>query len=429
VVWLGIWLFYLTDWIGQDYFSPQGFGFFFFLVTMAIVVRWLAARDAAGQGGLIKAPSRLVGRLPRPARFLVDRVLEREPMRAEQLSPLARAGLMAIFLVIYGFTIAGHQLTPFFIAGGAGVLLILLRVRWPSLLILMGVMIAAWVAFMAVAFLIGHFQNVAGYVGTLSDSISANLTGRLLGSDGHRDVVIARLGFSVAVWALAGLGIVRRLRAGRWDVTAVALAIAPFPLFAVQQYGGEMLLRIYLFSLPFMALLIAFALLPRRPEDSSRFVGATVVVASLALVVAFMLTRYGNERIESFTAGEVAAVQTLYEIAPKGSMLVSIDGDVPWKNIRYEEYRYRPSGGSYYQDLESMYATMILHPGPVYLIVTRAQAAYAELLLGATPEEWTAFEDQLFETGWFQIVSQTPDATIARFIPPPPTSSAGSKKG
>jgi hypothetical protein len=169
--------------------------------------------------------------------------------------------------------------------------------------------------------------------------------------------------------------------------------------------------------------------MPRRREDSSRFVGATVVVVSLALVVAFMLTRYGNERIESFTAGEVAAVQTLYEIAPKGSMLVSIDGDVPWKNTRYEEYRYRPSGGSYYEDLEAMYTVMSLHPGPVYLIVTRAQAAYAELLLGATPEEWNAFEERLYGSGWFQIVSQTPDATIARFIPPAPTSQAGSKKG
>jgi hypothetical protein len=422
VVWLGIWLFYLTDWIGQDYFSPQGFGFFFFLVAMTVLVRWLAARDAAGQGGSIKPAPALVRRLPRPARFLFDRVFEREPMRAEKLSPAARAGLMAIFLVIYGFTIAGHQLTPFFIAGGAGVLLILMRVRWPSLLILMGVMIAAWVAFMAVAFLIGHFQNVAGYVGTLSDSISANLTGRLLGSEGHRDVVVARLGFSVMVWVVAGLGILRRLHAGRWDVTAVALALAPFPLFAVQQYGGEMLLRIYLFSLPFMALLMAFALLPRLRQDSSRFVGVTVVVASIALVGGFMLTRYGNERIESFTAGEVAAVQTLYKIAPKGSMLVSIDGDVPWKNIRYEEYRYRPSGGSYYQDLEGMYAVMSLHPGPVYLIVSRAQAAYAELLLGATPEEWTAFEEQLFDTGWFQIVYQTPDATIARFLLPAATS-------
>jgi hypothetical protein len=425
-VWLGIWLFYLTDWIGQDYFAPQAFGFFLFLTVTAVLVRWLAARDSGGdavdEGASSVAGPPLIGRLPRPFRFLAIRIYERRPMRAETLSPARRAGLMAAFLVIFGFTIAGHQLTPFFVSVAVGALMLLARVRWPSLPILMGVMIAAWIAFAAVAFLIGHFQNVAGYVGTLSDSLVANLTSRLDGSQGHRDVVVVRLGFAVAVWILAGAGILRRLHAGRWDVTAVALAAAPFPLFAVQQYGGEMLLRIYLFSLPFMALLIAFALLPRRRDELSKFVGVFVVVMSVALLVPFMVARYGNERIESFRPGEVAAVEQLYRIAPEGSMLVSVDGDVPWKSIRYERYRYRPTADSYYQDLDGMFAEMSRYNGPVYLIVNRAQGAYAEMILGASPDEWAAFEQQLYATGWFQIVSRTPDATIARFVPPEPTS-------
>jgi hypothetical protein len=62
-VWLGIWLFYLTDWIGQDYFSPQAFGFFFFLTTTAVLVRWFAARDVAGGGASFGAGLPLVGRL------------------------------------------------------------------------------------------------------------------------------------------------------------------------------------------------------------------------------------------------------------------------------------------------------------------------------------------------------------------------------
>jgi hypothetical protein len=422
-VWLGIWLFYLADWIGQDYFSPQAFGLFFFLTATAVIVRWFAARDAAGRGASIVAGLPLLGRLPRPIRTTIDRIFEREPMRAERLSPGARAGLMAAFLVIFGFTIAGHQLTPFFAVSAVAALVLLLRVRWPSLPIAMGVMVATWVAFMAVAFLIGHFQNVAGYVGTLSDSFAANLTGRLQGSSGHLSVVYLRLGFAVAVWVLAGFGVLRRLRAGRWDVTAVALAVAPFPLLAVQAYGGEMLLRIYLFSLPFMALLIAFAFLPRRREEPMKRFGVIVVLVSLAIVPAFMVARYGNERIESFRPGEIAAVEQLYQIAPKDSLLIGIVGDVPWKNIRYEEYHYRPSGDdTYYRDLDGMFAVMSTYHGPVFLILTRTQSAYAEMILGASPQDWAVFERQLFATGWFQILSQTPDATIARFVPPGPTS-------
>jgi hypothetical protein len=41
ILWLSVWLFYLTDWIGQDYFAPQAVGFFLFLVAFATFLRWL----------------------------------------------------------------------------------------------------------------------------------------------------------------------------------------------------------------------------------------------------------------------------------------------------------------------------------------------------------------------------------------------------
>ena len=420
VVWLAIWLFYLTDWIGQDYFSPQGFAMFFFLVSAALIVRWFSARDPRPGRAPLAEPARpAVRRLLRPVQIVRERILTGEPIRALELSPARRSGLMAMFLVIFGFVVTGHQLTPFFTVAVVGTLVLLLRFPWPSLPVALGVMIAAWVAFAAVAFLIGHFQNVAGYVGTLSDSLAANLTGRLQGSDGHKAVVFLRLGFAVAVWGLALVGVLRRIRAGRLDVITAALAAAPFPLFAVQAYGGEMLLRIYLFSLPFMALLIAFAFIPRRQIEAGRMVTLSIVVATVALVGPFLVARYGNERIESFTAGEVAAVNQLYAIAPPDSMLVGIVGNVPWKNLRYEEYRFRPAGDdTYYRDLDGLYEAMINHNGPVFLLITRTQQAYAEMIIGAAPAEWTAFQAELFGTGWFQVLSRTPDATIARFIPP-----------
>src|SRR2546422_651786 len=40
LIWLGLWFFYLTNWIGQDYFSPQGLNFFLYLVIIAILLKW-----------------------------------------------------------------------------------------------------------------------------------------------------------------------------------------------------------------------------------------------------------------------------------------------------------------------------------------------------------------------------------------------------
>src|SRR5439155_2006425 len=38
LLWVAIWLFVLTNWIGQDYFSPQAMSYFFYLVLIGVCV-------------------------------------------------------------------------------------------------------------------------------------------------------------------------------------------------------------------------------------------------------------------------------------------------------------------------------------------------------------------------------------------------------
>jgi hypothetical protein len=413
IVWLAVWLFYLTDWIGQDYFAPQALGFFIFLVSVALLLRWLGRTELAEPSGDVEE-----GRFYRIRGFLA-RILDVGPMPAAALSPLRRAALMGVLVAVFAFAVTSHQLTPFFIVGAAAALVILRRVPWGTLPVLMVVTIAAWVTFLAVAFLIGHFQNVAGYVGTLAESLAANLTSRLQGSPDHVLIIYIRIGATLFVWALAAVGVIRRLLQGRWDVVAVALALAPFPLFLVQAYGGEMLLRIYLFALPFVAFFVACAVLPRARPAAGATSMLTIAMVSLlgfALMSGLVLTRYGNERLEHFTAAEVAAVGELYRIAPAGSLLYALTPNLPWKSDRYEQYRYRPSGDdASFGDLERVLTEMRLHDGQVYLILTRSQQAYVEMILGAAPGEWAAFRQALLATGDLRVLFQNEDAMIARF--------------
>lgn len=410
LVWLAIWVFYLTDWIGQDYYSPQGIGLFLFLAVMAVTLHWLSRSDR------VDPARRFAGSPADRLRWLVHRLFDRGPRRIEELGPRQRAGLVATILAVFAFVVSAHQLTPFFIVSAIGVLVLLRRVRWIGLAVLMVVMIAAWVSFMAVAFLIGHFQNVAGYVGALSESLTANVTGRIQGSEGHRFVVELRLVTTGVLWVVACLGVLRRLRHGRWDVTAVALALAPFPLFAVQAYGGEMLLRIYLFSLPFMALLAAAFVVPAVRERLSTLAAATVVVGSVLLVGGFMVTRYGNEPIESFTPDEVAAVQELYRVAPHGALLMGASGNLPWKFAAYEQYRYRPIGDDEYVGRpDEIVALMDAYAGPAYLILTRSQQEYSHLILGEPADAWPQFEREVLASGRFDVIYRNQDALIAEF--------------
>jgi len=130
----------------------------------------------------------------------------------------------------------------------------------------------------------------------------------------------------------------------------------------------------------------------------------------------FIVGRYGNERMEYFTPNEVAAVADLYEIAPPGSLLVAATPNLPWKNTRYEEYRYRPAGDdTLYGHVDEMIATMELYPGRSFLILSRSQQAYAEMILGAPAGDWSAFEKAVMGTGRFVMLYENPDAQIAEF--------------
>lgn len=421
VVWLAMWLFITTNWIAQDYFAPQALGFFVFLVLTTLVVRWLARRDLAAPPAAPAGGTGEGDRIDRARRWwpVLRTVIGGRESRVAALGSRRRTGLVAALVLAFGFLVSAHQLTPFFVLGATVVLVVLWRIPWPTLPVLMAVMIGAWVVFFAVPYLTGHLDTVVDAVGAVGQGVSASVLGRLGGSDEHVIVVRARVLFTLCVWALAALGVVRRLRAGRWDITAVALAVAPFPVFVLQTYGGEMLLRVTLFSLPFMALLTAFLVFPRS-ADGGRGSRLAVAVLVFATASSLMLVRYGNERLETFSEAEIAAIDQLYKAAPPGSQLMAVAGNVPWKWTGYELYRLWPrSGEAVFGDEAAFIAAAEAHAGPAFLVISRSQRAHVELLLGMEPGEYDAFAADLLGTGRFRPVYENEDAIVAEFVPSP----------
>ena len=45
--WFAAWLFIAADWVGQDYFSPQGFGYLLYLLFIGILLNWFRRRRSA----------------------------------------------------------------------------------------------------------------------------------------------------------------------------------------------------------------------------------------------------------------------------------------------------------------------------------------------------------------------------------------------
>ena len=97
--------------------------------------------------------------------------------------------------------------------------------------------------------------NLAGELEVLGQGV-AKATDRLVDtsvvSPGQIWVVFIGRALTFSIGLAALLGGLRRLLAGCRDGPAIVLAISPIPMLA-NSYGGEILFRVYLFALPFLA--------------------------------------------------------------------------------------------------------------------------------------------------------------------------------
>lgn len=422
LVWLGIWLFYVANWVGQDYLSPQAFGYFCYLVILAILITWFPVPAAAPSRGLdLLRRLRLSNQtIERFVHWLAPPDLPATPATRRQQWALA-----AVAVLVYAAIVPSHQLTPFAILGSVTILAIFNRCTFRFLPVIMALMALGWLRYMASAYFAGHGSHVAGQVGAVGTSVGSNIGDRLAGSTGHLVVVYLRSTASLVIWGLAGIGLLRRVRFQRRDFTFALLAAAPFPLLLLQSYGGEMMLRIYLFSLPFMAFFVAAVFLPAPATGHSRLAQVVRSVAALLLLTSFFITRYGNERMDVFTPAEVQATEYLYDTAPPGSLLLAGTTKTPWKHRDYEQYTHRTLADDFAwepdsdmaSDLALIEATMHGSQYPAaYLIVTRSQIANDEMF-ELLPYPLEDIVTALSASDHFRAIYANDDAIIFVLVP------------
>jgi hypothetical protein len=416
LVWAGLLLFELTNWVGQDYFSPQGLNYFLFLTIVGLSVTYFRTPRPAS------ARFREWLRARRHGASILGRAYSLatpEQSPAEAMPPRRQVGVAIVVVVVFSYVAFSHQLTPFFTVAALLSLVAFNRVRLRTLPILLGVLAVVWVSYMTVPFLSGHVASMISEFGQVTGSVGANVTGRLGGSSDHRLIVLLDMIFSVSIWSAAGIGFLIRFRDGRRDLSMVLLIAAPVPLVAAQAYGGELVLRLYLFTLPFMAILAAGVVYGRPHPIPSKLVTCCVIGVCAAITVGFLTTRYGNERMDIMTTSEVLGAQQVYRIAPPGSLLVSTSGDVPWRSQAFEKYAYLSVGD----------AVLIGEPGDVatliraaknansYLVLTASTEAEAELFSGIPSSDWDVFVAKMLVSPDFRLVYQNTDTKVFELLP------------
>jgi hypothetical protein len=415
LVWTAIFIFVATNWVGQDYYSPQGLNFLFYLTVLAILLRWFRTRE------VIPPIRRIVAFIERRWPALRSTATTEDGPTADaraSASRLQRAALTAIIVLLMGVSVASHQLTPFALLASVIALTLLKRVSLVGLPIVLAVLIGMWISYMTVAYLEGHLASLVADVGAVAGSASENVTQRLSGSPGHLFIVQARLVMTAAIWLVAAAGAVRRFRHGHLDVEAITLAAVPFGLMGLQAYGGEMLLRVYLFSLPFVAFLAAGLFFPVAERSLSSAATRALTATVAVLVLAIMLTKHGNERADWVSADELAAANYLHAIAPAGSTLGTVSEASPLKYRLYDVYDYRNLGFRYtFGEPDDVVDAFADAEGCAYVFLSRMQQATAEMYSGIPAGFWDDARDRLISSGRFSVVYQNRDATILALEP------------
>ena len=421
--WLAILFFYIFDWIGQDYFSPQGLNYVLYLLLLGILVT--SFRTVTGQSFRAAlaslSTSQASARLPwRPA---LSRTIHNGTWRGAAQAIF----LLSLVLALIVTSIVSHQLTPFAMLVQVTGLVLIGRIRTRLLPLFILVAALTWVSYMAEPFLAGNIKMLIGDLGSVNGSVNANVSGRLHGSAQHAVILKICEGITVLLWALAGVGEAFLLWTGRRDPIPVVLGFAPFCLLVLQSYGGEMLLRVYLFGLPGMAFLAAALFRGDLTKHISMVRTATLFILGSIVVVLFLFARYGNERMDYVRHGDLAAVRFFYAVAPPHAAFLGLVPYSPFGLERIEVYTYdtlEPLSFSLETDKEGVARgnTIIplinklrsFCPRPSYFTISPEQIAEIELFSGVPSSSIARYMGLLHSSKSLQKVFNFDGAQVYR---------------
>jgi hypothetical protein len=334
--WVGIMLYSGSNWIAQDYFSPQAMSTLLNLGIMAIVIRWMFVVNP-------RVPGRRGGISPEDDHSTRIR-------RNSAIPPLrSSAPFIAVLIFLIFVLTASHELTPYVVIIQLALLAVtgLARPRWVSLV----------AAAIAVGYLLPNFSFVNSHYGLTSSlgNFFSNVQTSGVASgvptpESHKIIADCTLLLSAGMWMLALVGAWLLRKAQRIVMTLLLLTYSPVLVLFGGAYGNEGILRVYLYSLPWAAALAACALAPVRSSanrqkegpvsgyaysearadfdrkasaDAGR--GGLRAVLPLALAIAlFFPSFYGNDSSNEMPQDQVNTLLAFQESAIPGPILCPI---------------------------------------------------------------------------------------------------------
>jgi hypothetical protein len=303
-----------------------------------------------------------------------------------------------------------HQLTPYALILALIACLFTRRLGRPEIVVLAVLFAFVWLSLGATNYWIGHLNDIFGSVGQLGSNLGSNVSNRITGNASHLLIVKVRILLTAGLFFLAGIGFLRR---GANSRTLEFLAGVPFLLLAAGNYGGEGLLRVVLFSLPFSTLLAASAILPNfagtiRPivpriklgRHARMWLRPIVIVVLLGFAVTTTLVVGGNDAYEAYSLGELRASEYTYAHVHVGQKIGLV---APYMPLGQQDLATNPVfiaadvGGV---PTQRYLRTQLLKKRPEWILLSQSQEAWGEILQGF-PKNWESkLEGRLLQKGY-----------------------------
>lgn len=405
LVWLSLWLFFITNWVGQDYFSPQAMAYLLYLVVIGLALRGFR------------------------------RALPPRPLPAPSTPPVPTFVVLVLLLAVIA---SSHQITPFLAMVVLAGLVLFRQLRGWYLPAAAAVTMGVW------ALTVGSGEleaNTRSLVDSFGRPISnAEQTFEKTATNSAAQQVISQAGRAVVVLLalLAAVGLFRLWRRNAVNPPVLIMAATPAALPFATEFGGEAIFRVFLFAVPAMALLGAAAIDPGVPKvDYSqvrrnselrtvdepwpwlRTLAALVV--SGVLLGGFVTAYYGKEQQYYFTQEEVDASAWVSEHARPGSLLIEGSRNYPSQFLNYDHFTYVAIAREPEESQEEVLAdparklTAWLDNddyADAYLLITRSQKIDVDIS-GPMPEGSIAdIEAALRASPNFRVAFQNRDAVV-----------------
>ncbi|MDN4643035.1 hypothetical protein [Arthrobacter sp. PsM3] len=319
IYWTAALVFTLSNWVNQNYYSPQAFSYTLYLTMCLIALTFL-------RGTPIRIATQVEGRLHR----LQERLRRGLPAGPQTHAPhpstamVLPAALAILFL--QAVTVVSHQLTPYMAILSLFPLFVFgyFRPKW----------IGPVLALMAFVYLLPNLDFVAHKYGVFSGfnffkNASYTLPAVSGIDDGSRWLSRTPDALSLIVGLLGLAGFVRNMLRGnvRQTVIVAWLAVAPMFWLLGQSYGGEAKFRVFLFALPWLAVGAAWLFWSGPVRTRKAVLGATASLTIMAVL--FTIVYFQQEAKFRVPKEDVAAAQWLDARVGAGDVIFETNAFFP----------------------------------------------------------------------------------------------------